>query len=168
MACLDKNKGHNCSVMKTAASDNEPSDDDTLEEESDEETASAMINKMSQKKKTSKSRANAGGASSYVLTKPIITEFGKKVMNYFHIPPRPTFLIGSLDKDLPIVQRKVRAKKAEKNVEQTRTKIKEIDTNSNEAETNSTVTEIERIYRILKKYFNRFKQGYSIFFYCIL
>ena len=103
--------------------------------------------------------------NSALKQKMLVKYRNKKVMNFFRIPPRPTFLLGSLDKEIPVVERKVRQRKVEKNVEQVKTKIKEIDTNSNENESNSTVTEIERIYKILKKSYLKFQQGYYLYFY---
>ena len=156
---MDKSrKAANRALTNESDSDD---DNDTLKEESDEETASAMISKLAKKKRESQSNQKATTANDhgYVLSNTIIVNFGRKVMNYFRIPPRPTFLLGSLDKEVPVVQRKPRqARKVnEQNIEEVRTKIKEMDTNSEENESSSTVKEIERIYRILERKVN--KQG---------
>ena len=96
-------------------------------------------------------------SNRYVLTKPILTGFGKEVMNYFRIAPKPTFLLGSLDKQLPTTVKKVRQKReVQRNVEAKETKIKELNAESEENDKNGTVNEIERIFRILKKYYMKY------------
>lgn len=112
-----------------------------------------MEETRTQRNKQSKSN------NSYVFTRPILSKFGKHVMNYFRISPRPTFLLGSLDKEILMTQKKVRQRKAvdKSSNEELRTKIKELDVNSKENETSTTVTEIERIFKILKRYFKRTK-----------
>ena len=152
MKNLDPTKKANSTMTNGNDSNDE---DDTLEEESDEETATAMINRMSaQKKRQTKSRGNSNLNEDFVLSKTLIGCFGRKVMNYFRIAPRPTFLLGSLDKEVPVVQRKPRQaskKERHEDLEEVRTKIKELKTNSEDADSGSTVKEIERIYRILEK-----------------
>jgi hypothetical protein len=81
-------------------------------------------------------------------------------MNYFKILPRPTFLLGSLDKELILSKKQIVRQKKEKSKEveeSRRTKIKELDVNSKENEINNTVGETERIFKILKKYYKRSK-----------
>jgi hypothetical protein len=150
MKNLDPSKKANSTLTNGNSSSD---DDDTLEEESDEETATAMITKM-QTQKTPKKKSRGNTNEDFVLSKALITNFGFKVMNYFRIPPRSTFLLGSLDKEVPVVQRKPRqASKKEKpeDLEEVRTKIRELKTNSTDTETGSTIKEIERIYRVLEK-----------------
>jgi hypothetical protein len=95
-------------------------------------------------------------ARSYVLKKEIIRSFGQHAMNYFLVQPRPTFLLGSLEKEIIVTHKKVRQRKVvEKPNEETRTKIKELDANSKENETSVTLSETERIYKILTKLFKK-------------
>ncbi len=110
---------------------------------------------------TQRSRARSSKTNTqYVLTKETLANFGAKCMDYFRIPPRPTFLIGSLDKEIQFLQIKQRQqrKQADKDLEAVRTKIKELDANTKETEENSTVNEIERIFKILKRIYKRTKQ----------
>lgn len=94
----------------------------------------------------------------YVLTRENLIHFGKMVMPFFRVLPRPTFLIGSLGKEAPVIQRRQRKQReAVHDDESKRTQIKEIGKESLETETNKTVGEVERIYSILKKYFKRSK-----------
>ena len=151
MKNLDPSRKANSTL--TNGDNSSDDDDDTLEEESDEETATAMITKM-QTQKTPKKKSRGNTNEDFVLSKALITNFGFKVMNYFRIAPRPTFLLGSLDKEVPVVQRKPRQvskKEKPEDLEEVRTKIRELKTNSTDTETSSTVKEIERIYRILEK-----------------
>jgi hypothetical protein len=90
---------------------------------------------------------------SYVLTKPILSSFGRFSMNFFRIAPRPTFMLGSLDRGpLTTIVKKERKKRVVERVnEQAQTKIKELDANSKENDASSTFKETERIFKILKK-----------------
>ena len=97
--------------------------------------------------------------------------FGDEVMHYFRVLPRPRFLLGSLEKvDQSLGKtRKVRQQKARNKdpVEVVRTKIKELEANSKDNETNNTVSETERIYDILKKYYAR-SEGAAICLYTFM
>lgn len=96
----------------------------------------------------------------YALTRDNIINFGRHVLPYFRIIPRATFLLGSLDKEIvqPAArkQREVKPRKEKLKVdkEAVRTQIKELNKENVEDENdkNPTVSEIERIYSILKKY----------------
>ena len=124
----------------------EEEDEDMDEDMNDDEDVA------SQSIANSRRKSKKAALKDYVLTKPIISSFGKTVMNYFRIAPRPTFLVGSLDKEVPVKQRIQRQRKTEKqDLEAQKTKIKELDVNSKENETNDTVNETERIYEVLKK-----------------
>lgn len=89
----------------------------------------------------------------YTMTKPILKKFGERTMDYFRLPPRPTFLLGSLDQELLITHKKARQRRAvaDRTGNEVRTKIKELDADSNENESSSTVREIERIFKVLEK-----------------
>lgn len=89
----------------------------------------------------------------YTMTKPILKKFGERTMDYFRLSPRPTFLLGSLDQELLITQKKARQRRAaaDRTGNEVRTKIKELDADSNENESSSTVREIERIFKVLEK-----------------
>jgi hypothetical protein len=107
-----------------------------------------------------KSSQRGGGGSTnanrYTMTKPILSDAGKFTMNYFRIPPRPTFLLGSLDKEVAMVTKKVRQKRAvEKSVEGKETKIKELSGEPEENDKNSTVNEINGVFKTLRKIFKR-------------
>lgn len=52
-------------------------------------------------------------------------------------------------------------------MDEVKTKIKELDVNSNENDENSTLSEIDRIFELLKKYFKRMK-GEPICFYTFI
>lgn len=111
------------------------------------------------------------GNKSYVLTKSILSKFGLLTMGFFRLPPKPTFLLGSLDKELLMTQKKIRQRRTalDNSDEEKRTKIKEIDADSNENETNSTVNEIDRIFKCLKKFHKKlngreFKSTYWLTF----
>jgi len=122
----------------------------------DEEVVSDQEMAAPQRNRARSSKAN----NQYVLTKETLANFGAKCMDYFRVPPRPTFLIGSLDKEIQFLQIKQRQqrKQADKDLETVRTKIKELDANTKETEENSTVNEIERIFKILKRIYKRTKQ----------
>ena len=126
------------------------------------------------------SRASRGGGSKktqkatvndrYVLTKPILSAFGEKAMSYCRLPPRPTFMLGSLDKDLIVTHKKVRQQRRaadRDDVEAKRTKIRELDAESNENEANSTVSEIERVFKCLKRAYKKLNGSkiYSTIYY---
>ena len=126
------------------------SDDNEEESSDDEEQASSP-------KRNSK---------QYVLTKPIITNFGQNIMNYFCLLPRPKFLLGSLEKELILSKKQIVRQKKEKQPtdESKRTKIKELSADSNENEVNNTVGETERIFKILKRFYKHSNKGeYYIF-----
>jgi len=84
-------------------------------------------------------------------------------MHYFRVLPRPRFLLGSLERAEQNIAktRKVRQQKAKSKdqIEAVRTKIKELDPNSKDNETNNTVSETERIFDLLKKYYARAKSS---------
>lgn len=77
----------------------EPLDEEELDEEENGDEP-----------RTSK-RAARKSSNFYVLTKPVLENFGKKCMNYFNVLPRPSFLLGSLNKEVLFTQRKVRQKR---------------------------------------------------------
>ena len=102
-------------------------------------------------------------SSKYVLSKSVLNGFGKCAMNYFRIAPRPTFLLGSLNKDLEMITKKFRQRRVpERRVEGKETMIKELTAEESESKDNSTVTEIERIFLTLKKYYNHFEGIFSL------
>jgi hypothetical protein len=76
------------------------------EEELDDEEDDGEEARTSKKTKSSRTSSNF-----YVLTQPILESFGKNCMNYFNILPRPSFLLGSLNKEVMFTQRKVRQKR---------------------------------------------------------
>lgn len=133
-----------------------------IEEEEDENVSEAE----NRSPNTSENRGRKASQSTYVLTKSNIARFGNYAMNFFLIPPRPTFLIGSLDKEI-VIKHKIVRQKVEKNtneMEAKRTKIKELEAGSKENETNNTVSETERIFRILKRAYKRGKGAYAYVF----
>jgi non-structural maintenance of chromosomes element 4 len=100
--------------------------------------------------------------NQYSLTRNNILYFGKRVLPYFRIQPRPSFLLGSLDKEVVQKVRKQRETKPRKekqklDKEAARTQIKELNKENvlEENDKNPTVSEIERVYTILKKYHKR-------------
>jgi len=99
-------------------------------------------------------------SDKYALTKENINHFGKFVMPYFRIPPRPTFLLGSLDKETITTQRKPRKpREVDANAKEKKTEIKEIGKTELEKDTAGTKTEgeIERVYTWLRKYCKKTK-----------
>jgi hypothetical protein len=105
-------------------------------------------------------------ANRYTMTKLILSGAGKCVMNYFRITPRPTFLLGSLDKEVATVTKKVRQKRAvEKTVEGKETKIKELSGEGDESEKNSTVNEINAVFKTLRRIYKR--SGGTLFYHLI-
>lgn len=134
-------------------------DDESDEEESDNDvTLSRTAANKSRIKKESK---RGGGRESYVLTRPVLKKFGSQCMRYFHVPPRPTFLLGALEKDIAVTNKRKYTRKAAEQPEVTekqRTKIKELDANSKETETNNTISEVERVFSVLKKFHKKLKQ----------
>lgn len=106
--------------------------------------------------------------SFYLLTKPILSNFGDLSINYFRVTLRPTFLLGSLEKEIPKKAKKNRKRKTnEKKNEDQKTDIQELRENSNETEMSTTVTEIERIYKILKRFFKKFKRPICLYEFMI-
>jgi hypothetical protein len=81
----------------------EPRDEEELDEQDDENEDEPRTSKN-----TKSTRKNS---NLYVLTKPVLENFGKNCMNYFNIPPRPSFLLGSLNKEVIFTQRKIRQKR---------------------------------------------------------
>lgn len=144
------------SVKNKRTEDVENVSNNQLEEDDNSPTTSRGANTSRLNKK-----------SCYVLTKPIFENFGKDCMNYFNILPKPTSLLGSLNKEILFKQQRVvKQRRANENLEELKTKIKELDVNSKENEENSTVSEIERIFEILKKIHKRaLKIGVQIGFY---
>lgn len=130
---------------------------DESEQDSDEEMDEDDYNKSSKRR----SRSQKQTRNEYVMTRANIAKFGDKAMNYFRIPPRPTFLLGSLDKEIQLTQKKVRQRRVvdRVNSEEVRTKIKELDVNSKDNETSTTVSETERIFKILKRIYKKFKEN---------
>lgn len=131
--------------------------DDSLSEE-DEPTQSNR-SKLAKKSKNSEKK--------FVLKKEIIEKFGTNVMSYYHILPQPKFLIGSLEKELLLSKKKkvLRQRKEKNHDEELTTKIKELDVNVNNKEANNTVSETERIYNILGKYFKKNKGNHNFWYY---
>lgn len=115
---------------------------DEDEENSDEEIAST-------------NRRDAGSKSlqdRYVLTRPILAKFGQVAMSHFRLPPRPTFLLGSLDKEPGFKKARLRKAPVVRDDTAKQTKIKELKGDEeDEIDQNSTVNEIERIFKILKR-----------------
>lgn len=136
----------------TQHEDNDEDNEERSDENDDEDTPRTSRKRTSKESKSEKRLLN-----SYVLTKPILSNFGKFAMNYFKIPPRPTFLLGSLDRELIVIQKKQRQRRpADQTTEEQKTKIKEIDQKSKaDVEENSTVKETERIFKILKRAYKR-------------
>jgi len=140
---MDKLKDYmaNQESTSTKQEPTQPGDDSSEEE-------TTQLNRSRNSKKSKK----------YVLKKEIIENFGTNVMSYFHILPQPKCLVGSLEKELLLSKKKIqRQRKEKKSDEEVRTKIKELDVNDNNKEANNTVSETERIYTILKKYFKKNK-----------
>lgn len=142
-----------------SADDNnyEPMDDVTLRDEND-------VDDDAYNRTMTSSKQNSKAAKFYVLKRPILESFGLKAMSYFKILPKPTFLIGSLEKNIQIINKRKQAKINDiDKLEQARTKIQELDANSNENDTHNTLTETERIFSILKKNLQKI-QGRSYVF----
>lgn len=148
----------------------EEEEDDDESDSNDENDENRPEPKPKIKRRTNK-RRSANTRTDYALTKQIIQKFGDEVMHYFRVLPRPRFLLGSLEKvDQSLGKtRKVRQQKARNKdpVEVVRTKIKELEANSKDNETNNTVSETERIYDILKKYYAR-SEGAAICLYTFM
>lgn len=126
----------------------------------DEDFDSDIENESSQFQK----KNNNTKKTPYLLTKPILSKFGDFSMNFFRVTPRPTFLLGSLEKEIPTKIKKVRQRRInEKRNDDQKTEIKELEENSNEKEISTTVTEIERIYKILKRFFKKFKRPICLY-----
>ncbi|RNA44774.1 non-structural maintenance of chromosomes element 4 -like protein [Brachionus plicatilis] len=120
----------------------------------DEDSDSDIENKSTQSHHNSKNKKK----SFYILTGPILSRFGEFSMNYFRVSPKPTFLLGLLEKEIPKKVKKIRQRKInEKKNDDQKTVIKELEENSSEKEISTTVTEIERIYKILKRFYKRYK-----------
>ncbi len=80
----------------------EPQDEENLDE----------LDENGDEPRTSKNTKSTRKSSNfYVLTKPVLENFGKNCMNYFNILPRPSFLLGSLNKEVLFIQRKIRQKR---------------------------------------------------------
>lgn len=132
----------------------EEEEEESEEEASDNEVTLSRTNKSRTFKKEPKRR------EGYVLTRPVIKKFGARCMSYFHVPPRPTFLLGALEKDISITAKRRYTRKVEPEVsEKQRTKIKELDANSKETETNNTISEVERVFSTLKKFYKKTKHN---------
>lgn len=117
---------------------------------------------------SSPSQHKSKRTSFYLLTKPILRNFGDLSINYFRVTPKPTFLLGSLEKDIPKKLKKVRQRKTnEKRIENQKTEIQELGENSNETEISTTVTEIERIYKILKRFYKKYKRPICLYEFMI-
>lgn len=159
------NKGESKSssnIRKQEDSDDDDDEDDNDNQENDDQEnengGGGEVNNRNLSKKDKKRLDNR-----YAMTKPILSKFGSCAMNYFRLPPRPTFLLGSLDQEPVITQKKTRQRRAvndRADEDNGRTKIKELDADSNEAEVNSTVREIERVFKCLEKFHKKLNGSY--------
>lgn len=142
MANLDPAAAASARHVKTRIS----SDDDEANEDGDAEYIQDSTRRIQQQ------RLNL--FNKYVLTRPILSKFGLMAMSYFRLPPRPTFLLGSLDKELVVTQKRARQRRVQNDhAEAKRTKIKELE--SDDESNNSTVIEIERIFKVLKRIYKK-------------
>lgn len=147
--------------MRAFMTGRKAAEDDESDEESENEVTLSRTGKSRTFKKEPKRK------ESYVLTRPVLKKFGSQCMRYFHVPPKPTFLLGALEKDIAITNKRkyTRATKVEPEVaEKQRTKIRELDANAKETETNNTISEVERVFSVLKKVYKKLKQSPICFY----
>jgi hypothetical protein len=146
----------------TSLNNDDDFDDQNESDETMDTTVATKVTVSSRKTKKTKNQSQSQRNQQqnlYVMTMPILEAFGSQVMYFFKILPRPCSLVGSLGQAIAIKEKRkayqVRSK-TEKEDSQ-RTKIKELDVNSKENDENSTVSEIERIYELVKKYCKKLK-----------
>jgi hypothetical protein len=138
-------------IDKNAKSNDDESDDEAMSDQ-DEEPTSTNHRGARSTQRNSKS-------NKYCLTRPILTAFGNYSMKYFRINPRPTFLLGSLDKEIAMTFKKARQqrKAPERDLEEKKTNIKELSEKIEDHEQNTTFIAIENIFDCLKKCFKKNK-----------
>ncbi len=107
MAGLDKKRKP---MSLTQREDSSEEDEVSMQnEESNEDENEATVSKNS--RRSIKTSRKSKSTNLYVMTKPILENFGKKCMSYFNVLPRPTFLLGSLNKEVMFTERRVRQKR---------------------------------------------------------
>ena len=161
----------NTSTIKAEnGDDDEQAESDDDDDDDEDETVQSNRRRRSQKSKQVATTSQAAAALSpvYCLTGPALAAFGKVAMSYFRLPPRPTFLLGSLDNEVLVRVRKARQRRVvDRNVDEAvKTKVKELGAGEDKDE-NSTVNEVERIDFILRKLFKKTK-GTPICFYTFI
>ena len=125
---------------------------DVQEESDDDDTVQSHRLRKSHKSKS----------PVYCLTGSVLVAFGKVAMGYFRLPPRPTYLLGSLNNNEVLVRvRKIRQRRiVDRNADEAvKTKVKELGTagGAEHKDANSTLNEVERIDHILRKLFKKTK-----------
>jgi non-structural maintenance of chromosomes element 4 len=146
--------------------DNESGDEEIENDDNDDDDDDDNMTLTNNRNKRTSTMSRTSAANqrkknkSYVLTEKCITRFGEYATDYFFVPPRPKFLLGSLEKEFVPVVRKQRQQRVKDNANTPvkKTNIKQVDDkDADQNEKNNTVDETERIYKILSRFYRKSK-----------